>query len=198
MWAEIYLRTKSDLPVRLAQELASRITATSDVRAAIDATTWAGQYDWESQILLAHRSHALISLVFSPDVRTLRVHIESAVDKSDLRLLRKCVDEVSAQVLDFVRHSINGVSEIKVSVYAEDNHLQTGERLSWWQRFTKSLRDDFLVKVYVPVATFAVSVGMGYEIKRAGFNVIAAVFAMFVWSLISASIVTSTFTYSEK
>lgn len=168
------------------------------MRAAIDATTWAGQYDWESQILLAHRSQALVFLVFSSDVRSLRVHVESTVDKSDLRLLRKCIDEVYAQVLDFVRHSINVASEVKVSIYAEDNHLQTGERLSWGQRFTKSLREDFLAKVYVPVATFGASLGMGYEIKRAGFNVVAAVLAMLVWSLISASIVTSTFVYSEK
>jgi hypothetical protein len=198
MWAEIYIRTKNDLPTNLTASLSERIKATADVRGAIDATTWAGQYDYESEIVLAQRSNSLVLLVFSDGKRELRIHVESTIDKSDLRQLRKCAEEVAIRALDFVRHSINSAEEIKISIYAENNYLQTGERSTWWQRFIKSVKEDLLVKLYVPAATFLASMTLGYEIKRAGFNVLAAVFAMLVWALISASIVTSTFTYSEK
>jgi hypothetical protein len=200
MWAEIYLHAKNDLPANLATALSTRIQTTPNIQAAIDATTWAGETDSDLPVVIAaHQSVTLTCLLFSPDVRTLRAHVESSIDKSDLRQLRKSAEEVGTRLLEFLGHANNKATDLKIYIYAENNHLQTGERRSWWRRFADSIKQDFLVKIYVPAATFLASIILGYEVTKAGFNVLAAVCAMLVWSLIASTFVTgSAFTYSGE
>src|SRR6266550_120293 len=154
MWAEIYLHAKSDLPANLSAALSTRMQTASNVQAAIDATAWAGKPNSALPVVIAHHSVTLTCLVFSPDVRTLRAYVESSVGKSDLRQLRKCAEEVGTRLLEFLDHTSNKATDMKIYIYAENSHFQTGEQWSWWRRFKDSIKEDFLVKIYVPAATF--------------------------------------------
>src|ERR1051325_7652952 len=105
MWAEVYLHAKNDLPGDLPTALGTRIQTTPNIRRAIDATTWADAADSELPVVIAaHQSVTLTCLLFSPDVRTLRAHVESSIDNSDLRQLRKSAEEVGTRLLEFLNH----------------------------------------------------------------------------------------------
>ena len=70
-------------------------------------------------------------------------------------------------------------------------------RLSWWGKLQQAIKDDLLVKVYIPVATFVASVLMRYEIEKSIFNVLVAFAAMILWAVISATFLKEPFHYKE-
>src|SRR5438309_2980622 len=141
MWAEIYLHAKDDLPQPVAPAIEKRMQ-TTDLQRAVKETIWAEEDTGSMHIVAADHSVTLTWLLFFPDVKTLRAHVESAVDKSDLRQLRKCAEEVATRLTEFLSHNANRATSLKIQIYAENNHLQTGERLSWSRRFRESLKND--------------------------------------------------------
>jgi len=195
MWAEVIVRTRRDLPNNLRDALAVHFTARVEVRRAIDATTWHGNYDWEDQVVHSHLSNSLVFLIFSPEVRTLKIHVESAFLKSDIRALRGSVEEIERHITQFLNHNKNGAQQTRVAIYSEDNHFQTGKKLTWLGKLGEATRESLLVKLYIPIATYVASLLMNYEPGRAAFNVLAALVALILWILIDASFIRPSFRY---
>ncbi len=72
--------------------------------------------------------------------------------------------------LRFLRAPFSEVEALKVDMYAERKLVQEGERVHWRDRLERSVRGDFLQKVYVPGATvlgtFAVGENLDVAIRN--------------------------------
>lgn len=197
MWAELIITVNRDLPSNPGASLAKRFSHQIAAAEAIDLTVWQGNYDWVDQVVFAQRQHDFVFLVFAPQARTMKVHVESTIKKSSLFQLRRFVDELTETMSDYLRYNDNGIKRVKALIYAEGDHLQSGERPSRWERIRDGFRENFLVKLYIPVATFVATLLLGDDVEKALINVVAALVAVVLWVVGKAFLEKTEFRYGE-
>jgi hypothetical protein len=198
MWAELTVQAKRDLPIAIEDVLKERFGPTADKRTTIDATVWRGDYSQEGRIVFARLSNSAAFLFYRPEARTLKVHIDNTYKKSKLKTLRRDIEQQATEIERFLKYCRNKANELKFVIWAEDDDFQTGTKLSLWSKIKKSVKEQVLTKIYVPIATYGLSVALSYEQEKALFNVLAAIGAVVLWVLIDAIFIMKSFEHVEE
>jgi hypothetical protein len=198
VWAELTVQAKKDLPENLEAAFKQRFSSPADIRRAIDATVWQGDYSAEDQIVFAHLSNSRVYLVYRPESRTLKVHIENTYEKSKLRTLRRTIEELATQIERFLKHHGNRMTDLQIVIWAEDDDFQIGTRLSWFGKLKRSVTEHALAKLYVPVAAYVASILLGYKTDAALLNVLIAILAVALWVIIAATFIMNSYEFKEE
>lgn len=199
MWAELQIETKRDLPAQLGHTLAAYFNRSSPVLAALRATRWGQNYQPgdEDDVVYANSDPLRVFLVYQEGPQSLRVHIENYLNKNKLETLKRSAERISEQFCGFVKRNKGGIRGLSIVVWVEDNDYLHGARTSLLHRLGRSLTDNLWTKTYVPIATFLASIALHNDVKKAGFNVAAAVLAMLLWVLVDAAFGGKAYHYHE-
>ena len=197
MYAEITLRCKRNLPNDLEATLHQSLLDAVDPETAMDATIYKDQHDFAGQIIYAYHTLDLAFMIFHPAARELKIHVEKPTQKGHLRSLKVQIDTVITRIDAYLKENDNRAASLSVLIVSDGDHVVRGSRHKWWQRVTASVKEDVLVKLYVPFATFIASLLFEVEIDKALFNALVAVIAMVIWVLLSALFIRKSFSYED-
>lgn len=183
MYAELVVQTERNLPRDLAAALREQWGPGASPSQVILHTTLEGWDLWVDLVRYAQVTRSAAYLVFTPDPHTLKLHVESRIEKSGIRMMRGLVEDETRRVRTLLSKHDNRALSFTVRLYAEDMHLQTGRMLTRRGRIAEEFRGSALSTLYVPVSAFLLSLMLRYDIKQALYNVGAALTALFVWGV---------------
>jgi hypothetical protein len=198
MYAELVVHTERNLPRELASVLAEQWGPGVEPSTAVALSTLADERGWMHLLRYAQITSNAVYLVFTPDPRTLRLYIESTALSSDLKHLRLLVEAETRKVRTLLERQGNAGKRFEVQIFAEDTYLQTGSLRSWRERFAGEMREHVVTKLYVPLSTFLLSLPLQYEVRQAMFNAGAAIFALLVWVMGTATFQESGYHYQYR
>jgi hypothetical protein len=198
MWAEITVDCKKELPANLRTAFEARLGHSYDGKQALEVTILKSNNHIVDHIIFARLDDKRVYLVQAPDVSLLTIHIESTVKTDDIRELRRAIEYVLSRIESFLKGSRNKVKNMKVLIYAEGNYLQTGTYMTRWEIVKDKFKENVLLKIYIPVSTFALSLLLNYDVKKAGINALAAVIAALLWVVIEVMLFKRKIAYKEE
>lgn len=199
MYAELVVQTELNLPRDLAGALQEQWGPGVEPSAAIALSALNDNHGWgDTLVRYAQITSSAVYLVFTPDPRTIKLHVESTVQNNHLRLLRGLVDAETRRVRTLLARHHNSTAGFTVHLYAENAHLQTGSMLSRGERIVADTRANVMSNLYVPGAAFLLSVTLHYDVKQALYNVGAALLALFVWVVGTAMFTKPGYQYTEE
>lgn len=198
MYAELVVQTERSLPRDVGAALREQWGPGVAPSAAVVLSALDDNYGWTSTVRYAQITSSGVYLVFTPDTRTMKIHVESTTQKSHIRVLRALVDEETRRVQTLLERYDNAAVRFTVHLFAEDDHLQTGSMLPAGERILADLRANLLSNVYVPLSAFFLSLMLRYETKQALYNVGAALLALFAWVIGAAVFTRSGYQYREE
>lgn len=197
MYAELVVHTGRNLPRDLGAVLAEQWGTGVDAAAAVALCSPDAKLGWMHLVRYAQITSNAVYLVFTPDSRTLMLHIESTVQKGELKQLRLLIEAETRKVRTLLERQGNPGRRFEVEVFAERTHLQSGRLRSWCERLTEEMREHVVTKLYVPISAFLLSLPLQYEVRQAMFNVGAAIFALMVWVMGAATFQEPGYRYRE-
>ncbi len=198
MYAELVVQTERNLPSDLATVLREQWGPGASPSQVIPLMSLREWDEWVPLVRFAQVTNRLAYLVFTPDPRTLALHVESRVQQGGFRMLRGLVDDETRRVRTVLSRHGNPPVEFTVRLYAEGMHLQTGRRLTRAQRIGEELRANVLSTLYVPVSAFLLSMTMRYDITQAMYNVGAALVALLAWGTGASILARPGYDYREE
>lgn len=181
MYAELVVQTRRNLPADLAFVLREQWGAGAEPGDVIRHTALKDHGGWLHLVRYAQITSSNVYLVFTPDQRTLKLHLEGGPHARDLRTLRALVDEETRRIRTLLSRQGNLEAGCRVRLYAEGMHLQTGRLLPAMERVGEVLRANVAANLYVPVSAFSLSLLLEYEVREALHNVGAALLALLLW-----------------
>jgi len=196
MWAEITLRCKRDLPADLASALQSRFHNQADLHTAISRTFLKDNDAISDIVIYPQISSSRILLVFKPESRTLRMHVEAILRKESLRVLKRETEGVIEEMESFVRLHHNKTREIQIVIGGNDDDIMTGMKSSLATRIKRLVLDDVVIKLIVPAVTYVVSALTNQDASKALTNAIVAFCALMLFT-IGKSFTLPKFEYKE-
>ena len=188
MWAEIIIRCKRDLPANLASALRVRFDDQTDLKTAVNATFLKDNAAIANLVIYGQISSSRIILVFRPESRTLRMHVETALKKESLRGLKREVEGVIGEIDSFVRQYDNKPKDTTMVIWGNDDEIMYGNVNSWYNNLKTSLLEDVIIKSVVPVVTYIISFLMDQEPKKALVNAIIALSSLLLFAIIKSFI----------
>jgi hypothetical protein len=187
MYAEIKIDTDA-LPANIRKKALEWFEPTAEARAALDRTVWHGVYDLLTDVVIAKHSPSHTIIIFKNNAATLTVHVELTTAKPNVRHLKDVAEEVASDVTKFVAtHGIR-IEGLKIKIFVEQEHLETGKKQRWLERVLSSARKEIPGRLAVPMATFLVSMMLDSDVKRATTNALAALAGVLIWLLLSATL----------
>ena len=199
MFGEITVECKRDLPAELGSALAVHLGLPSDTKCAIDATINAGVYDLVSEIVYPRLvPKDLVFLISRPSISSLKVHVESLWVKNDLVLLKESIDDVWQRLSKFLTANGNGWMSCKALIYAENASLLRGKLVTRRDMVGHTFRKHAPTHVFVPCATFVLSLLFRYNLRQALINVGGAAIGLSVWFVIKTAAYKPGFVYLEE
>jgi hypothetical protein len=183
MYAELVIRTRRNLPRDIAGILHDQWGPGTSPSQVVPATGLPDWMHWIDLVRFAQISINVMYFVLTPDPRTLRLHVESRIPTSGIRVLRALVEDETRRVRTLLARHDNSAESFTVRLYAEGSHLQTGRMLSRTARMTDELRGSSLSTLYVPLSAFLLSLLMRYDLRQALHNVGAALIALAAWGI---------------
>ncbi|HEY3389447.1 MAG TPA: hypothetical protein VGK38_07755, partial [Prolixibacteraceae bacterium] len=150
MEAEITFECVKDLPANIEAALAERFNRAVDKGIAMNATVWRQSLNYEDQVVFWHLFNQLVFLVFRPDPSTLKIHLENTYDKTNLRLLKKHIEETSRKIELFLKKHDNNAKRIEVTIWAEEDDFQSGFKQSRRDKLKQNVKDNLWAEIYVP------------------------------------------------
>lgn len=198
MWCEITIQCKKDLPRDLGTALEERLGTSDDKRAALDAINWSRSYDLIAQVVYARLGpNGKVFLIQSPDLSSLKIHTESVIANSDIRVLRDAVEDVLFMVKKFLKAHKNRCIEAKALVHAEGAFLQTGKLVSRREMFRSAIKKNVLLEVYIPASTLVASFVLDYDLPQSAMNLLASATAVCLWFIIQVALYERKMVYAE-
>ena len=196
VFAELTIVAKWDLATNLETELPMRFGKPSDKGKAIDATVF--PMELAETVVFQQLTRGRVFLVSQDEISTLKVHIEDTQNKAALSVLKRHVEEVTSQMEKFLNSQGNHVTKVSIVIGEGLISIQNGEQLRWRGKAERSLKENALSKIYVPVATYVASILLGYQQDSALLNVLVALIALAVWALIDATFVAKSYKYDYQ
>lgn len=199
MYAELVVQTERNLPRDLAASLREQWGPGADVPAAVALSALNDSHGWASSLVrYAQITSSAVYLVFTPDTRTIKLHVESTVQNNHLRLLRGLVDDETRRMRTLLARHDNPACSFTAHLYTENAHLQTGSMFTRAGRIVEEVRTNVVSNLYVPVSAFVLSLMMDYDVRQALYNVAAALLALFVWVVGAAVFTKAGYHYREE
>lgn len=197
MHAELTIECDKELPANIEEALAARINKTVEKKVAMAATFWKTASDKEDLVLFCHLFNELVYLVFKPDIQTLKVHIENTSDKTNIRLLKKHIEEVARKFEQFVGYNHNKINRMEVTIWAEQRDFQSGTKQSYFDKLKEGVKSNIGTEIYVPIAAFVISLIRNKQVADSAINAIIAFIAAIFWIALTVWLSKETFSYSE-
>jgi hypothetical protein len=196
MWAELSIRTKSNLPQDLGHRLGKYFQdSLADQQGALEKT--ALEPELLPQILIARRTKGAITLVLSSDLQKIKVYIDNSVGSKTLEPLKREVEAVREDLNRFLPTCGTAIEELTVLIGAEGDTLFVGEYLGFIGRLKEAFKDHAVAKLYVPIATYLASLIVGLDQPKALLNVVTAIVALVLWVIIDAAFLRRAFAYKD-
>jgi hypothetical protein len=198
MYAELVVQTERNLPGDIGAVLREQWGEGARASQVIPLMALADWDDWVHLVRFAQVTSSTAYLVFTPDPRTLTLHVESRVPQSGFRMLRGIVEDETRRVRTLLARHDNAAESFTVRLYAEHTHMQTGRMLTRVQRVLEEFRATVLSTLYVPVSAFLLSLLLRYDVTQSLYNVGAAVTALVVWGAGVALFTRPGYQYKEE
>lgn len=198
MYAELVVQTERNLPRDLAATLREQWGPGASPSQVVPLMALEDWDEWLHPVRFAQVTNSMTYLVFTPDPRTLMLHIESRVNKSGPRLLRGLVEDETRRLRTLLSRHDNAPASFTARIYAEDTHLQTGRMLTRLDRIADEFRTGFLPTLYVPASAFLLSLMLKYDLTQAMYNVGAALTALLAWGIGTVMLTTCGYDYREE
>lgn len=195
MYAEIKVATASALPPTIREKALRWFAPTADSRAALDRTEFHGVYDLLSQIVVAKLPPSYAIIVFQHNAATLSVHVELTTAKPNVKHLKDVAEETAGDVMTFLSEFGIRIQSLKIRIYVEKEHLETGRKRPWLERVLSAARKEVPGRLAVPIATFLASMMLDSDVRRATANAFAAMVGVVVWLLLSATLEKAEYRY---
>ena len=116
------------------------------------------------------------------------MHVELTTGKPNLKRLKDVAEDTAGDVRKFLSRYGIRVDSLKIRIYVEGEHLETGRKQPWMERVLSSARKEIPGRLAVPVATFLVSMMLDSDLQRATTNALAALLGVALWLLLSATL----------
>jgi hypothetical protein len=197
MWAEITIRTKNDLPRNIETALNERLELAGDLDQAYDSTSLRETPEFRDLIKFWHYSSSYVYLIFVSEARTLKVHVETTLTKTDLRMLKETIREVHNTLVAFLRFRNIKIMENYVYISAEGQYMFRGAKQSFFKNIQENLLDNVLVEILIPLLTFGVSWWRGFILSDSLLNVLIAIIAVLIWASANAYGHTKNYEFEE-
>lgn len=133
--------------------------------------------------------------IFQHNAATLSVHVELTTANPNVKHLKDVAEETAGEVRTFLSKFGIKVDTLKIRIYVEKEHLETGKKQSWPERVLSSARKEIPGRLSVPIATFLASMVLDSDVKRATTNAFAALVGVVAWLLLSATLEKSGYRY---
>ena len=198
MYSEITITCKNALPINLSETLEKQFGKSFDKKESLDNTVLKGLYHILNRIEYAYNNYDKVYIIQSPDIRSIKIHVESNVQKNDIRVLRESIEEVVTLVERFLKENKNKISSAKAIINAEDSYLQTGRLVSRSKIFIDTLKSNIFLDLTIPSTTFIISWLTGNDLKDSGINVLAVIAASLISLLAKVLIFEKNIIYREE
>lgn len=184
MYTEISIRIKNQFPNDLKGELEKSIGVCADISNSIDLTEFKGQTDFSVRVKFAFISNDKVFLIFLDDSSSIRIHVQSSRNSTNLTSLNKLVEDTFNSIKRFLKDNHLEIENATASVFVESSYIIRGEYKTRKKVFIDLLKKDIPLKIYIPLVTFIVSLILGYEIEKILYNVLIAIGASVLWLVV--------------
>jgi hypothetical protein len=138
--------------------------------------------------VIAKLAPSNIVIVWRDDAVTLRAFVQLNSEKPTLSSLKDHAADTAGDVTEFLRAHGTKVAGVTIRIYAEGEHIETGRRVTWWDRLTASARQEAAGRLSVPLSTFLLSLALDSNVPNAATSAAAAFVGVLMWLLVSATL----------
>lgn len=197
MRAEVAVTFKKDLPTDTSAILISRFGSPADQVKCVALTSLADLTTIVSAIQFSKLSNSAVRLYFRDEIRVLKIHIES-VSSQGIKAIRREIDDTISDMKRLAEAEKTSLKDFRVIISSDEGDFQEGNYSSFLDKLKKSITENIPTKIYVPIATLAVSYFMPTgDVNKPIFNAFVAIAATILWVLIDAVFFRPSLKYTE-
>src|ERR1044071_1951631 len=104
----------------------------------------------EAEPIVAKQLSTHMMLILRGDAATLRTLVQIGFRRPTLSGLKQIAEEAVDDVSRFLRAHGMRVATVRIWIFAEGEHIETGRRITWWDSFLTAARKEVAGRLSVP------------------------------------------------